>query len=223
MTLCTAAERVTPARRPGRSSGGQAGVEGGVEDVAGQRLHGRVDAAEHVVARRHGKGAVEVQPVVLGRGQLVAHLGGQGVDAGGEPVGGVGDGGAQQVKRGAGEVFGVGGAAEGGADVVEQLGDGGGFDAGLPEPGAGDFLAFGHVDPFDLDGFGQGVRGGRRRSRVPVGRRVLPRSSRDSQIAFITVVESTGTGTETPVARRILSWRRMRTSSTMPSMPLSSP
>ena len=51
----------------------------------------------------------------------------------------------------------------------------------------------------------------------------LPRSNSDSQIAFITVVESTGTGTETPVLRRMFSWRRISTCSTMPSMPLSSP
>ena len=70
---------------------GQGRVERGVEDVAGQRFDGGVDAGEHVVARRHGEERWKCSRWSLVGGQLVAHGGGQGVDAGGESVGGVGE------------------------------------------------------------------------------------------------------------------------------------
>ena len=46
-------------------------------------------------------------------------------------------------------------ATEGTADLIQELRHGGGFDAGLAEPGTGYLLTLGHVHPVDLDRFGE--------------------------------------------------------------------
>ena len=59
--------------------------------------------------------------MVLGRWKLVENGAGKGVGPGGESVGGVAELGGEQAQRVPHESFGVGGAAEGAADVVEGL------------------------------------------------------------------------------------------------------
>ena len=74
---CTAAVRITPQRRAGRSVGGQGWVQGAFQDVAGDRGDVRVGAVEAGCAGRDRQVAVEWQRLAVARAERVAQADGQ--------------------------------------------------------------------------------------------------------------------------------------------------
>ena len=222
--VVTAAVRTTPQRRAGRSSAGKAGVEGGFEDVAGERLDRGVGAGEHRVAAAARAGPRRTAAGRRGRAarRRAARAAGRRVVAVNPSSTLWSHGGPQRApelaRRSARRSAWVPSA---GADLGDLGGDLVGLDAVLGVLGARLASPLGRALPLAVQA---------RRVSLDVEAEVelllhrsRPRSSSPSSSASITASLLSGTGTETPVALRIASCLRSSTSSTMPSIWLSPP